>query len=58
MDFEDIVGLLTLITVALTLFAQLLQSYFDYKRDMLNKQDDLYKSYSCNCCVVIEESSE
>lgn len=59
MEFEDVVGLLTLITVALTLLAQILQSYLDYKRDQLNKHDDeLYRAYQCNCCVVIEETSE
>lgn len=59
MEFEEIIALLTLITVAVTLVTQLVQSYLDYKRDKLNKHDDeLYRAYQCNCCVVIEDNSE
>ena len=61
METTEVVAIVTLVSASLTLFVQLLQSYLDYKRDLLNKHDDLYKPnhhYNCNCCVVIEENSE
>lgn len=47
----------TLVMSIFTGLLQIIQSYIDYKRDKINKNDNIYeiKNYHSNCCNINTE---
>lgn len=53
-----VLEILTLTTVIVTAFSQLIQMFFDYKKAQLDKQHDHIYTLTSNCCSRINESEE
>jgi hypothetical protein len=54
----DPITIATLVTVIITEVTQLIQIYFDYKRDEHNNSAHIYKVYESNCCTTIKQDGD
>jgi hypothetical protein len=51
----EAVTIATLVTVIITEVTQIVQLYFDYKRDQHSNSAQIYKIYESNCCSTIQQ---
>jgi hypothetical protein len=54
----DLIKIATLVTVIVTGVTQLIQIYFDYKRDQHSNSAQIYKVYESNCCSTVKHEEE
>jgi hypothetical protein len=53
----DPITITTLVTVIITGVSQLIQIYFDYKRDQHSNSAQIYKVYESNCCSTVQQDN-